>query len=417
MEQDRDFDTEYNTFKPLSDRKILFGVTGGIACFKAAEYVRNLAKEGASVQPVITKSAEKFVTCCTFSALSGQKAALDLFDESSCHEIPHIRFAQKAEVMVVLPATANIIAKFAHGIADDLLSTIFLSFTGPVLLFPSMNPDMYSHAATQANISSLRQRGTYIIEPEEGIVVCGAKGKGRLPGWETCLFHIKKALWPKGLLGKKILVTAGPTREQIDPVRFISNRSSGKMGYKLAEAAALRGAQVHLVSGPVSLSAPSEVKLHKVETAEEMAQAVFSLADKMDVIIMAAAVSDYTPAERLAHKLKKSEEKLCLNLRKSTDILLELGKDKTDRLVLVGFCAESRDLVKNAFSKLEKKNLDLVVANDITLPGAGFDSDTNKVFIIDTEENIEELPFMDKAEVSEHILDRIQELMDAKGLL
>ncbi|RUM89345.1 MAG: bifunctional phosphopantothenoylcysteine decarboxylase/phosphopantothenate--cysteine ligase CoaBC, partial [Thermodesulfatator sp.] len=296
--------------------------------------------------------------------------------------------------------------------ADDFLSTLFLSFTRPILIFPSMNPNMYSNAATQANIATLRQRGLNVIEPEAGTVVCGAKGKGRLPAWETCLFHIKKALWPKRLAGKKVLISAGPTREPIDPVRFISNRSSGKMGYKLAEAAALRGAEVHLVTGPVALDAMPEVNLHRVETAEEMAKAIFSLADNMDIIIMAAAVSDYSPAKRHTHKLKKSEEKLSLELVRTTDILAQIGHNKTDRLVLVGFCAESHDLEKNAFSKLEKKNLDLIVANDITLPGAGFDVETNKVLIIDREENVEELPLMHKALVSEHILDKIQELMD-----
>ena len=416
MNQNKNAEKADHVHMPLSGKKILFGVTGGIACFKAAEYVRNLTKEGAEVQTVLTKNACRFVTENTFAALSGKKAESSMFDPSRCHEIPHIALARKADLLVVLPATADIIAKFAHGIADDLLSTLFLSFSGPVLLFPSMNPDMYGHPATQANIEILRQRGAEVVEPESGTVVCGTRGKGRLPGWGPVLFRIKKALWPKDLKDKKILITAGPTREPIDPVRFISNRSSGKMGCRLAEAAALRGGKVHLVSGPVALESPGDVEVTRVETAKEMAEAVFHLAEHMDIVIMAAAVSDYAPVELHEHKLKKTDEILNLQLERTTDILWELGQKKTDRQVLVGFCAESQNLVENAFLKLKKKNLDLIIANDITEPGAGFDSDTNRVIIIDAEENIEELPMLDKAEVSERVLDKIREMMTAKEL-
>ncbi len=403
-----------HVFRPLSGKKILFGVTGGIACFKAAEYVRNLVKEGAEVEVILTKNARNFVTEHSFSALSGKRAETELFDPATCHEIPHISLARRADLLVVLPATADILAKFAHGIADDLLSTVFLSLTGPVLLFPSMNPDMYSHPATQANIHTLKKRGTEVVEPESGLVVCGARGKGRLPSWDTVLFRIKKALWQKNLEGKKILVTAGPTREAIDPVRFISNRSSGKMGFKLAEAASLRGAEVHLVAGPVSLERPGDVNFYTVESAKDMAEAVFSVSGQMDVIIMAAAVSDYAPQLKHENKIKKTGETLELKLARTTDILMNLGQEKPDWQILAGFCAESQNLVENAFSKLRKKNLDLIIANDITEPGAGFDSDTNRVIIIDAEENIEELPMLDKAEVAERILDKIVELMDLK---
>jgi len=416
VNQNTDTDRRGPVFKPLSGKKILFGVTGGIACFKAAEYVRRLSREGAEVQTVLTKNASRFVTEITFSALSGQKAQSHLFDIDQCHEIPHISLAKKAELLVVLPATADIIAKFAHGLADDLLSTLLLSFKGPVVIFPSMNPDMYGNQATQANLELLKERGVTIVEPDTGIVVCGARGKGRLPHWDKILHHIKKALWPKTLGKKNILITAGPTREHLDPVRFISNRSSGKMGFRLAEAASLRDANTNLVSGPVSLRDPIDVMVKKVETAREMAEAVFSLAPEMDVIIMAAAVSDYTPLTVHPHKLKKTGKELDVRLTPTTDILMELGKKKGSNQILVGFCAESQDLVENAFAKLRKKNLDLIIANDITQPGAGFDVDTNRVLMIDQEENVEELPMMDKAEVSERILDKIEEIIAAREL-
>ena len=414
MNQTTNSDDQHHVFKPLSGRKILFGVSGGIACFKAAEYVRNLMREGAEVQVVLTANACKFVTENTFSALSGKKSLSRLFDSSNCYEIPHIKLARQSDLFVVVPATADIMAKFAHGIADDLLSTLFLSFTGPVILFPSMNPDMYGHPATQANMTILKQRGTQVVEPETGTVVCGARGRGRLPGWDKVLFRIKSALWPKPLSGKKILVTAGPTREPVDPVRFLSNRSSGKMGFRLAEAASLRGGTVNLVTGPVALQDPMGVNVARVETSRQMADAVFSLSDEMDIIIMAAAVSDYAPAVFHGQKLKKSTEKPNLELARTADILMELGRKKTGMQVLAGFCAESQDLLQNAFKKLRKKNLDLIIANDITEPGAGFDSDTNRVLIIDAEENVEELPILDKAEVSERILTKIQKIMAVK---
>ncbi len=411
MDQLTNSNEGYHVFMPLSGKRIILGVTGGIACFKAAEYARNLSKEGASVQPLLTENACRFVTEHTFSALTGHRTRTQAFDPSATHEIPHIKLAQKADLLMVLPATADIIAKFAHGIADNLLTTLFLSFKRPVLIFPSMNPDMYNHPATQTNLEILKARGNIIVEPESGTVVCGARGKGKLAGWEKVLYHVKKALWPKPLKDRKILITAGPTREPLDPVRFISNRSSGKMGYKLAEAASLRGADVNLVSGPVALKDPMGTKVKRVETAKEMAQAVFSLAEQMDIVIMAAAVADYSPARFSRQKIKKSDKDIDIELTRTTDILMKLGEKKTDRVILVGFCAESQDLVQNAFAKLRKKNLDLIIANDITQPGAGFDSDTNRVLLIDQEENVEELPLMDKAEVAERILDKIQEII------
>ena len=401
-----------HVFKPLQGKNILFGISGGIACFKAAEYVRNLTKEGAGVQAILTANATRFVTENTFSALSGQKAMTDMFDPSKCFRIPHINMARQADLFIILPATANIIAKLAHGIADDLLTTLFLSFTRQILIFPSMNPDMYSHPATQANIDILRSMGFTVVEPDSGTVVCGDRGKGRLPGWKRVLFHIRKALSRKTLQGKKVLVTAGPTREPVDPVRYISNRSSGKMGYSIAEAASIRGASVQLVSGPVCLPPPgdTEIDITRVETASEMARAVFSAAESADIIIMAAAVSDYTPVQPLEHKMKKSTDKMTLKLQRTTDILQELGLKKKQGLVLAGFCAESRDLKKHAIEKLRKKNLDLIIANDVTMPGAGFDVDTNAVLLIDREENVVEIPVMDKRAVAEHILDMLQDI-------
>ncbi len=399
-----------HVFKPLQGRRIIFGVSGGIAAYKAAEYCRNLAKLGAQVRVILTENGTKFVSPLTFSTLTGQQALTSIFHNDLTHPIPHIELAKWAELLVILPATANIIGKTACGIADDLLTTLFLAFKGKKLLFPSMNPVMFENPAVQENISKLRERGVTVAEPEEGTVACGDTGKGRLPDFESVLFLIRKGLASHDLKGLNVLVTSGPTREPIDPVRFISNRSSGKMGLALATVASLRGARAHLISGPTCLRLPSHLPVVRVETAKEMAEHVLLEAKAMDVVIMAAAVADYTPVSYVDTKIKKTGQKLVLELQRTQDILFELGKAKRPGQILVGFCAETENLIENAFKKLQKKNLDLIVANDVTTPGAGFDWDTNKVFIIDSEENVEELPLLHKEEVAERIFDRIRQL-------
>ena len=401
-----------HVYKPLTGKRILFGVGGGIAAFKAPEYVRELVKLGGDVKVILTENGERFVGPLTFSALSNNKCETRLFDEKNHSPIPHIELSRWADCLVVLPATANIIAKAAVGIADDFLSTVLLSFNGPRLFFPSMNPNMFSHPATQKNIKALRDMGYKVIEPQVGKVVCGEEGKGRLVDFDTFLFHVMKTLWPKGLKRKEILITAGPTREPVDPVRFISNRSSGKMGISLARASALRGGKVELILGPTKVEPPPFLSVKSVETASQMADEVLSLSPKMDIIIMAAAVADYTPINVFKNKIKKGDEEISLLLKKTTDILFEIGKNKRPGQIVVGFCAETENLIENCFKKLEKKGLDLIVANNVTEEGSGFDYDTNKVYLIDSEENVEELPLLSKDEVSERILDRIEKMME-----
>ncbi len=403
-------------FRPLEDRKILFGVSGGIAAYKAADFCRRLTRLGAHVKVVLTENGARFVTPLTFSAITGQQAFSSMFHENMHQPMSHIELARWAEVFVILPASADIIGKTACGIADNLLTTLFLAFQGKKLLFPAMNPAMFKNPVVQENISRLRSRGITVAEPEEGTVICGDTGKGKLPGFEHVLFMIRKSLTSKDLKGMNVLVTSGPTREPIDPVRFISNRSSGKMGAALATVASLRGARTHLITGPTCLDVSKPyLSSIKVETAKEMAKHALTEAKAMDVVIMAAAVADYTPVSYNENKMKKSEQRLVLELEKTQDILLELGKIKRPGQILVGFCAETDNLIENAFKKLQKKNLDLIIANDVTTPGAGFDCDTNKVFIIDSEENVEELPLLHKEEVAERIFDKIKNLLSSRS--
>ena len=402
-----------HVYMPLLGKRILFGVSGGIAAFKAAEFVRELKKIGAEIKVVLTENAKRFITPLTFSALSGNDCFFNLFNTNNSNtSIPHIELSNWADIFICLPTTANTISKLSNGLADDLLTTTFLSFKGPKLLFPSMNPNMFENPATQENIAKLKRWGYEVIEPTYGRVVCGQKGRGRLVQFDTVKFHIQRALWPKSLKDKKVLITTGPTREPIDPVRFISNRSSGKMGFCLAESALLRRAKLELICGPTKKEPKEFISTIQIETASEMASQVFNISNDMDIIIMAAAVSDYTPCSVSSNKIKKSEEFINLKLKKTTDILKELGKKKKPNQMLVGFCAETENLIENAFKKLQEKNLDLIIANDVTEKGAGFDSDTNKVFIIDTEENIEKLPLLPKEEVAERIFDKIEKIME-----
>jgi phosphopantothenoylcysteine decarboxylase / phosphopantothenate---cysteine ligase len=346
--------------------KVTLGVTGCIAAYKAVEVMRGLQKAGASVQVVMTRAARRFVGPLTFEALSGQPVITDLFRRDTNTTILHIRAAQSADLLAIVPATANTIAKFANGVADDALSTVYVSSPAPVLLAPAMNVEMWQHATVRANLDVLRARGHAIVEPEAGMLACGTEGEGRLAGVDVvvarCLELLRKA---ESLSGLRVLVTAGPTIEDIDPVRFISNRSSGRMGYAFAQAARSRGAEVHLVSGPTGLSSPPGVIVHRVRSAQEMLDAVLSLFPETDIVVKAAAVSDYRPAEILPRKAKKGAAETVLRLVATQDILERLGQRRTGQ-VLVGFAAETENLLACAQEKLRRKNLDLVVANDVS---------------------------------------------------
>ncbi len=396
----------------LKGKKIILGVTGGIAAYKAAELVRELVRAGAEVFVVMTRSAQAFITPLTFQTLSGNKVTTELFSLIEESEIGHIALADRAELLVIAPATANIIGKIAVGIADDMLTTIVMATKAPVLLAPAMNVHMWENPICQENIQKLRSRGFHFIDPEAGDLACGYEGKGRLAEVPAIVEEIRSILSPKDLSGETILVTAGPTEEPIDPVRFLSNRSSGKMGFAVARAARRRGAQVILVSGPSALPVPSGVKFIPVRTAAEMREAVLGSLPGVSMLVMAAAVSDYRPKGTSPEKIKKSRAELTLPLELNPDILHEAGQRKEKRL-LIGFAAETESLLANARKKLEEKNLDLIVANDVRLPGAGFQVDTNVVKLIDRSGKVEELSLMSKEDLADCVLDRVLLLRSA----
>ena len=395
--------------------RITLGVTGGVAAYKAAELVRRLQQDGFSVQVVMTKSAREFATPLTFASLSGQKVITDLFSESGGEAnlesaIEHIAVAQRTDLLLVAPATADVIAKFARGIADDFLTTLHLASTAPVVLAPAMNVNMWNHPATQENLEMLRARGVYIVQPDQGYLACGMTGPGRLAGQEAIVAAVKEVLKLKrDLDGETLLVTAGPTCEDLDPVRYITNRSSGKMGYAVAEAAVRRGARVVLISGPTSLDAPANVERVCVRTALEMHEAVRQHFAEATIGVFAAAVADYRPAEPLSHKMKHSKDSFTLKLEPNPDILASVAKEKGSRLI-VGFAAETDHVAENARKKLTAKNADLIVANDVTVEGAGFDLDTNVVTLLARDGRDLALPKMTKIEVAERILDEVVRL-------
>jgi len=398
----------------LKGRQIVLGVTGGIAAYKAAEFVRVLTKEGANVHVVMTRSAQAFVASLTFQTLSGNPVVTETFALLEGEEIGHIALADLAELIVILPATGNIIGKIANGIADDFLSTMVMATKAPVLFAPSMNVNMWENQALQKNIQTLLARGHSIIEPGEGELACHWYGKGRLSELNEVVEKMEDLLSKKDLKGEKILITAGPTQEPIDPVRFITNRSSGKMGYALAKVAGRRGAEVILVTGPTSLPIPRrDTRIVSVRTAEEMRRAVLTHVKGCSVVIKTAAVSDYRPKVVNQKKMKKTEGDYLLELERTRDILGELGKRKGNR-ILVGFAAETDNLIANAQKKLSEKNIDLVVANDITKPGAGFGVDTNQVQILYPSGEMKDLPVMSKEELSGIILDGVLELLNQK---
>ena len=391
----------------MAGKKIVLGVCGGIAAYKAVEIVSRLKKAGASVQVIMTQGATKFVTPLTFRELSGNPVVHTMWDEPKTWNVEHIAIASWADCFLLAPATANIIGKLAHGIADDMLSTTLLATTAPVILAPAMNTNMYLNPITQQNIEKLRGVGYRFIEPGTGSLACGTSGPGRLPEPMDIVRAVEELLTENlDLSGKKILVTAGGTREPIDPVRFIGNRSSGKMGYALAEAAVQRGATVILISGPVHLPPPPGVTTILVESARQMRDAVMAEFAECDIVIKAAAVADYRVSHQASHKIKKTDDNLTLILEKNPDILAELGQLKKNQ-VLVGFAAETEDLIGHAADKLRRKKADMIVANDVSLPGAGFNCDTNVVKLLYKDGRVEELPKMSKKELAGLILDRI----------
>ena len=398
----------------LAGKRILLGVTGSIAAYKAVELLRELTRRGAEVRCAMTESAIRFVAPLTFQSLSRQPVLTDLYAQDYEGQIAHIAAAGGADLFLVAPATAHTLAKFAHGLADDFLTNLFLAATCPVLLAPAMDAEMWRHPATQANVATLRQRGVQFVGPASGELASGLTGPGRLAEPAEIVGAVE-ALFARArdLAGRSVLVTAGPTYEPLDPVRFVGNRSSGRMGFALAEAAAARGAQVLLVTGPTHLAPPPGVEYIRVQTTQEMYEAVLAHAEGADAIIKAAAPSDYRPAKVASAKIKKGREILTLELTPTPDILAELARRK-GASVLVGFAAETEELVANAREKLRKKNLDLVVANDVGAKDAGFAAETNRVTLVSGDGEVEALPLLSKQEVAHRILDRVARLLVAR---
>ena len=395
---------------------ITLGVTGGVAAYKAAELVRCLQQEGFSIEVVMTRAACEFVRPLTFAALSGKRVITDLFSESGGEPnlesaIEHIAVAQRTDLLLVAPATADILAKFSRGISDDFLSTLYLATAAPVVVAPAMNVNMWNHPATQENLDLLRRRGVHVVDPDEGYLACGMTGAGRLAGQDAIVAAVREVLRiRRDLEGQTVLLTAGPTREAIDPVRYLTNRSSGRMGYAVAEAAAQRGATVVLISGPTALETPTNVTRVDVRTAAEMLSAVEQHFTEASIAIFAAAVADYRPADPSANKLKRSgEHAITMQLVPNTDILAAMARKKGDRLI-VGFAAETDRVAESARKKLKDKNADLIVANDVTAEGAGFDVDTNVVTIFSRDGRDLPLPKLTKREVAHRILDEVVRL-------
>lgn len=398
----------------LKGKTVVIGVSGGIAVYKACDIVSRLKKLNANVHVIMTKSATEFVTPLTFQSLSQNYVVSDMFEEPKTWDVEHISLAKKADVFLIAPATANVIGKIANGICDDMLSTTVMATTGKVLIAPAMNTNMYKNPILQRNINTLKELGYNFVNPESGRLACGDVGEGKLASPETIVDAVVNLLseQKKDLLGKKIMISAGPTVESIDPVRYLTNRSTGKMGYAIAKVAADRGADVTLVSGPTNIAPPSNIKkLIKTQSAEDMYNAIIDNFDENQVIIKSAAVADYKPKNYSDKKIKKSDDDLVIELDRNKDIAYELGKMKKDK-ILVAFAAETNDLIENAKGKIKKKNLDFIVANDLTEKGAGFGTDTNIVNIIDKDGNIAKYPQMKKDEVADVILDKVKSLLE-----
>ena len=396
----------------LKDKTVVIGVSGGIAVYKTLDVVSRLRKLGVNVNVIMTKSATEFVTPLSFQSLSQNYVVCDMFEDPKTWDVEHISLAKRADVFLIAPATANVIGKIANGIADDMITTTVMATKAKVLIAPAMNTNMYENPILQRNINTLKELGYNFVEPESGRLACGDTGKGKLASPETIVDEVVKLLSKEqDLKGKSIIVTAGPTIESIDPMRYITNRSTGKMGYSIAKEAIERGADVTLITGPTNLTPPQNLKkLVKIESAKDMYEAVLENLDENDVVIKSAAVADYKPKNYSNKKIKKSDDDLVIELDRNKDIAQEIGKIKNNK-ILVGFAAETNDLIENASLKIKKKNLDFIVANDLTKEGAGFGVDTNIVKIIDKEGNITEYPKMKKEEVANIILDKIKELL------
>lgn len=398
----------------LKNKTVVIGVSGGIAVYKACDIVSRLKKLNANVHVIMTNNATEFVTPLTFQSLSQNYVVNDMFEEPKTWDVEHISLAKKADVFLIAPATANVIGKIANGICDDMLTTTVMATTGKVLIAPAMNTNMYRNPILQRNITILKELGYNFVNPESGRLACGDVGEGKLAQPEVIVNEVVNLLTDeeKDLQGQKIMITAGPTVESIDPVRYLTNRSTGKMGYAIAKQAANRGAEVTLVSGPTNIAPPSNIKkLIKIESAKDMYNAIIENFDDNQVIIKSAAVADYKPKTYSDKKIKKNDDDLVIKLDRNKDIAYELGKIKKDK-ILVGFAAETNDLIENAKGKINKKNLDFIVANDLTESGAGFGTDTNIVKIIDKNGNIANYPQMKKEEVADVILDKVKSLLE-----
>ncbi|MBU0485606.1 MAG: bifunctional phosphopantothenoylcysteine decarboxylase/phosphopantothenate--cysteine ligase CoaBC [Proteobacteria bacterium] len=398
----------------LTDRKIILGITGGIAAYKVIDWLRELRRENAEVTVIMTESATKFVTPLTLAALSGNQVYTDLFDQQEAANIPHINLGRNHDLILIAPATASTIARLANGLADDLLSATTLAGTAKVLICPAMNSNMYLHPATQVNLTKLKEFGYIIMDPENGKMACNEEGPGRLPEWQSVREEILTCFSPQDLSNQAILVSAGPTREPLDPVRYLGNRSTGKMGFALAATAHRRGAKVTLVSGPVTLPHPPGVKVVEVNTATEMHKVIMDLCHDSSIVVKAAAVSDFRPGTYSSRKIKKQTSGLELKLEKNPDILAELGllkKNNKKFPFLIGFAAESHDLLEEGWRKLKEKNLDMIVVNDITSSDSGFETDSNRVTILDKNGTEKKLPLLSKEETSCQIWDRVVKLM------
>ena len=394
----------------LRGKTVLLGVTGGIAAYKAAALASALVKLHAAVEVVMTEHATEFITPLTFEQLTGRRTMVNTFDRNFSHQVEHISLAQRTDLVIVAPATANICGKLAHGLADDMLTTTILACKCPKLIAPAMNTNMYENPVTQDNLQLLRHYGWEVIEPASGRLTCGAVGKGKMPEPETLVQHILRQLaMEKDLAGKKVLVTAGPTREALDPVRYLSNHSTGKMGYAIAKMAMLRGAEVTLVSGPTALTPPPFVRVVQVASAKEMFEAVKACSADADFIFKAAAVADYTPADYSDEKIKKQDGDLSIPVTRTQDILAWLGKNRREHQVICGFSMETENLVENSRLKLQKKGVQMICANNLKQAGAGFGVDTNIITLITAEETVE-LPLMSKEEAACAILTKAKTL-------
>ena len=394
----------------LKGKHILLGVTGGIAAYKTANLASMLVKQHADVHVIMTKNAQQIISPVVFEALTGNKVVDDVFCRDSGYQVAHIAMAQEADVVMIAPASANIIAKLANGIADDMLSTTMLAVTAPVYLVPAMNTHMLEHPATQANLARLKTYGYHMVEPASGFLACGDTGRGKMPEADELIeYLLYEAAYSKDLSGKKVLITAGPTREAVDPVRFLTNHSTGKMGYALAKNAARRGAQTVLVTGPVSLPAPLYTTVIPVTTAQQMYEAVDAHFDSQDLVIMSAAVADYRPRHVAAEKIKKKDSTSVLELERTADILANMSKRKNGQF-LCGFSMETEHMLENSRAKLEKKNLDMIVANSLRMEGAGFGTDTNIITMI-TKNEVRQLEKMSKDAAAQAVFDEILRLL------